>query len=169
MARPDASEYAPYFETYIGKVPDGDILEILRSQAVEFADFLVSIGEERAGHRYEAGKWSVKEVIGHVVDTERIFGTRALAIARGERTPLPSFEQDDYVAQGDFDSRTLDGLLEEFIALRQSHLALFASFADDVWLRRGVAGGNESSVRGLVWIIAGHLIHHEKVLKERYL
>ena len=169
MAKPDSSEYAPYYETYISEAPDGDILDILRGQSAEFADFLASIGEDRAGHRYEAGKWSVKEVVGHVVDTERIFGTRALAIARGERTPLPPYDQDEYVAQADFDSRTLAGLLEEFVALRRSHLVLFASFADEVWLRRGVAGGNRASVRGLAWILAGHVIHHENVIRARYL
>ena len=169
MAKPDSSEYAPYFETYIKKVPDGDILEILRNQLGEFADFLGTVGEDRAGHRYETGKWSVKEVVGHIVDTERILGTRALAIARGERTPLPSYDQDEYVEEANFDERTLADLMEEFDGLRRSHLALFESFADDVWMRRGVAGGNDVSVRGLAWILAGHLMHHETVMRERYL
>jgi hypothetical protein len=169
MAKPDSSEYAPYFELYIEKVADGDILEILREQLGGFAGFLGTVGGEKAGHRYEAGKWSVKEVVGHIVDTERIFGTRALAIARCERTPLPSYDQDEYVEEANFDERTLTGLLEEFNDLRRSHLALFDSFADDIWMRRGVAGGNEVSVRGIAWILAGHLIHHETVIRERYL
>jgi hypothetical protein len=169
MAKPDASEYAPYFELYIKRVPDGDIVDTLRLQSRQFTDFLRSVGEERAGHRYQTGKWSVKEVVGHIVDTERIFGARALAIARGERAPLPSYDQDEYVEQADFDERTLADLMEEFDGLRRSHLVLFASFADDVWVRRGVAGGNEVSVRAIAWILAGHVIHHETVIRERYL
>ena len=169
MAKPESSEYAAYFGRYIGEAPDGDILDLLKEQRGSFAGFLATIGEERAGLRYEPGKWSVKEVVGHVVDTERIFGCRALAIARGEQTPLPSFEQDEYVAQADFDSRTLASLADEFEGLRRSHIELFGSFGDGAWTRRGVASGNEVTVRAIAWILAGHLIHHESVLRERYL
>ena len=169
MAKPDPSEYNPYFERYVGKVSDGDILETLFSQRGTFVDFLDTIGEDRSSLRYSPEKWSIKQVVGHIVDTERIFGARALAIVRGERAPLPSFEQDDYVAEANFDDRALVSLAAEFESLRRSHLALFGSFDDQLWLRRGMAGGNEVSVRAIAWILAGHLIHHEGVLRERYL
>lgn len=169
MTRPLPSEYNPYFETYIGKVPDSPVLETLSVQLREFTALLASIGEGNAGHRYAPGKWSVAQVVGHVVDTERIFGTRALAIARGEKAALPSFEQDKYVEQGNFDARTIGDLSEEFEHLRRSHLVLFRSFDDSTWLRRGTAGGNEVSVRAIAWIVAGHLIHHAQVLREWYL
>jgi hypothetical protein len=169
VAKPDSSEYAAYFEGYIGRVPDDDIMDLLKKQRGTFADFLATVGEERAGLRYEPGKWSIKEVVGHVVDTERIFGSRALAIARGERTPLPSFDQDEYVAQADFDSRALASLADEFEGLRRSHIELFGSLGDGAWAQRGVAGGNEVSVRAIAWILAGHLVHHESVIRERYL
>lgn len=169
MAKPDPSEYNPYFERYIGTVSDGEILEILISQREAFVDFLDTVGEERASLRYAPGKWSINQVVGHIVDTERIFGARALAIVRGERAPLPSFEQDEYVEEANFDDRTLASLTAEFESLRRSHLALFGSFDDELWLRRGMAGGNEVSVRAIAWILAGHLIHHEGVIRDRYL
>jgi uncharacterized damage-inducible protein DinB len=169
MAKPDPSEYNPFFERYIGEVSDGDILEILTSQLESFVDFLDSIGEERASLRYASGKWSIKQVVGHVVDTERIFGARALAIVRGERAPLPPFEQDEYVEEANFDDRTLASLTAEFENLRRSHLVLFRSFDDRLWLRKGMAGGNEVSVRAIAWILAGHLIHHEGVVRDLYL
>jgi hypothetical protein len=168
MAKPDPSEYNPYFERYVGKVSDGDILETLVTQRGAFVEFLESIGEERASLRYSPEKWSIKQVVGHIVDTERIFGARALAIVRGEKAPLPSFEQDDYVEEANFDDRTMVSLMAEFESLRRSHLALFGSFDDGMWLRRGMAGGNEVSVRAIAWILAGHLIHHEGVIHERY-
>jgi hypothetical protein len=169
MAKPDASEYARYFGGYIDAAPDGDILDILSAQRKSFGDFLLAITEERAGYRYDEGKWSVKEVVGHIVDTERIFGARALAIARGERAPLPSYDQDEYVERANFDSRELAGLAREFDGLRRSHVELFGSFEDDAWASRGVAGGNELTVRAIAWILAGHLNHHESVLRARYL
>jgi hypothetical protein len=169
MTRPDTSEYNPYFERYIGKVPDGPIMKLLSTQQDEFVAFLDGVGEEKSAFRYAPEKWSVKQVVGHVIDTERIFGTRALAIARGDRTPLPSFDQDAYVDGGNFDDRTLSDLVAEFENLRRSLLLLFASFDDEIWLRTGNAGGNDVSVRAIPWILAGHLIHHVRVLKERYL
>jgi hypothetical protein len=169
MTRPEPSEYAPFFDRYIGKVPDGDILETLSTQLDEFLDLLAGIGEERAGFRYAQGKWSIKELVGHVVDGERIFGSRALAIARGDETPLPSFDENAYVDRANFDARTLEDLSEEFESLRRSHLALFGSFGGEEWDRRGTAGGNEFTVRAIAWTVAGHLIHHAEVLRERYL
>jgi hypothetical protein len=169
MKRPESSEYADYFDRYIGKVLDGDIRDTLSAQLDEFLGLLTNVGEEQAGFRYAPGKWSIKELVGHVVDTERIFGTRALAVARGDRTPLPSFDQDAYVEGGNFDVRTMASLSEEFANLRRSHLFLLQSFDEEEWSRRGTAGGNEFTVRAIAWTVAGHLIHHAEVLKERYL
>lgn len=168
MTRPEGNDYNPYFETYIEKVPESDIRETLRVQLSDFTEYLKSIDENHAKFRYAPEKWSVAEVIGHVIDCERIFGARALAIARADKTPLPSFDQDAYVANGNFDSRTLADLAEEFSGLRRSHLVLFNSFDESRWELRGTAGGNEVTVRAIAWIIAGHLIHHWSVLKDRY-
>jgi uncharacterized damage-inducible protein DinB len=169
MNRPEKSEYAPYFERYVGKVPDGDIRDFLFSQLTEFGGLIGTIGEERAAYRYAEGKWSVKQVVGHIVDTERIFGYRALAIARGDKTPLPSFDQDAYVEGGGFDARSMTDIAVEFTTLRQSMIRLFGSFDEKAWLQRGSAGDNEATVRAIAWIIVGHLIHHRGVLLERYL
>jgi hypothetical protein len=167
--RPEPTEYAEYFRGYISKVPDGDIIDILSSQHREFMGLLGNIGEKKGEFRYAPGKWSVKEVVGHVVDTERIFGARALCIARGETVPLPSYDQDAYVEKGNFGARTVEDLAAEFDGLRSSHLALMRSFDDDVLNRRGMAANNEFTVRAVVWTIAGHLNHHLEVLRERYL
>lgn len=169
MNRPDNTEYAPYFERYVGRVPDGDIRDFLFGQLTEFGGLIGTIGEDRAAYRYAEGKWSVKQVVGHIIDTERIFGYRALAIARGDKTPLPSFDQDAYVAGAGFDSRTMIDIAVEFTTLRQSSIRLFGSFDKEAWLRRGLAGDNEATVRAIAWIIVGHLIHHRDVLLERYL
>jgi hypothetical protein len=168
VTRPESNQYKPYFETYIGKVPEGDIRETLSAQLDEFTDYIKDIGEDQATFRYSPEKWSVAEVIGHIIDCERIFGARALAIARSDETPLPSFDQDAYVANGNFNSRTLADLAEEFTSLRRSHLVLFGSFDEVGWERRGMAGGNEVTVKAIAWILAGHLIHHWLVLKDRY-
>jgi hypothetical protein len=150
-------------------VPDGDILETMFSQFQEFGGLIGKIGEDRAAFRYADGKWSVREVLGHVTDCERIFGYRALAIAREDTTPLPSFDQDDYAKKGRFDNRTMTDLAVEFTTLRQSTMRLFGSFDERAWDRRGVAGDNEVTVRAIAWILVGHINHHVEVLKDRYL
>lgn len=169
MSRPDRTEYAPYFDRYVSRVPDKDIGTVLFEQLSQFGGLIGRIDEERAGYRYAEGKWSIKQVVGHVVDTERIFDYRALAIARGDGTPLPPFDQDAYVKNGGFDARTMTDIAVEFTSLRQSTIRLFGSFAGDVWERRGIAGDNEATVRAIAWIVAGHLVHHREVLLERYL
>ena len=122
-----------------------------------------------ADHRYQPDKWSVKQVIGHVVDSERIFGYRALAIARGERKPLPGFEQDEYVTQGEFQRRSLPSLADEFDHVRRSNLALFESLSAEQWGRVGEANDVSISVRAIAWVLAGHAKHHVAVIRERYL
>jgi uncharacterized damage-inducible protein DinB len=167
--RPDPSEYDAYFGKYIGLVPDGDIVSILSSQLENTLALLRTVPEEKAGHAYASGKWSIKEVVGHVIDTERIFGYRALRIGRNDKTPLAGFEQDDYVANSNFNARTLGSLMEEFAAVRRANVQLFKHFTDDEWQRRGTANEREISTRALAYNIAGHELHHVAALKSRYL
>lgn len=169
MSRPDRSEYAEYYHTYVSRVPDGDIAETLEAQRKDVVSFLSGLPNGRGGHRYAEGKWTLKEVVGHVNDVERVFGFRALAFARGDSGPLPSMEQDDYVAAGNFGRRSMAGLCEEFDALRRSHLALIEGFDRDTWDRRGTASSVSFTTRALVWILAGHAAHHMDVIRERYL
>ena len=169
MQRPDATEHAEYYSLYIDRVPDGDILEHLRDQRRETLGLLRPIDDERAVYRYAPDKWSIKQVLGHVIDVERAFGFRAMAFARGESAPIPGLEQDEYVAAADFDARPMASLLEEYEALRGSHLALFGSFDEATGRRVGTASGCEFSVRAIPYILAGHERHHLGVLRERYL
>ena len=168
-ARPEANEYAPYYEKYVSLVPDADVVETLRRQSEEVSALLAGIAEERAGHAYAPGKWSIKQVVGHVIDAERIFAYRALVIARGERQPLPGMDQDEYMAGSDFDARTLADLAEEFSHLRRSNVLMLRGLNEAAWSRRGVASDNEVTVRALAYIIAGHAAHHVQVLRTRYL
>lgn len=169
IARPGTDEYAPYYGTYIGKVPDGDLRAMLASQLAETLALIRSIPESRGGHRYAPDKWSIKGVLGHLADSERIFSYRALRIGRGDTTPLPGFEQDDYVPMGNFDARTLRDLADELAAVRQATLHLFAHLDQAAFERRGTASGKPVSVRALAYIIAGHELHHVGILKTRYL
>ncbi len=168
-ARPDASEYAPYYEKYVSLVPAGDVVETLERQVGETLSLLRGLDEERAGSRYEPGKWSVKELVGHLADAERVFAYRALRFARGDRTPLPGFEQDDYVRGGNFDARPLKDLIDEFDSVRRATVTLFRQFDEEGWRRTGTASDNGFSVRALAHIIAGHELHHLNVLKTKYL
>lgn len=167
--RPQPDEYAPFYANYIALVPEGDILETLKAQLHEMKALLGPIGEQRAEFRYAPDKWSIKEVLGHISDSERIFAYRALRIARGDQTHLPGFEQDDYVREGNFSKRKLAELLEEFIAVRCATSALLRSLEEQAWTRRGVANQKEISVRALAYITAGHERHHRRILEERYL
>jgi hypothetical protein len=167
--KPDASEYAPFYETYVSLVPEGDVVEAMRSQLAEVTAMLGGIGEERGGHAYAEGKWSIRQVVGHCIDGERIFSYRALAIARGEQRPLPGMDQDEYMAHSDFDSRTLADLAAEFAHARAANVLMFHGLSEDAWLRRGVASEREVSVRALAHIVVGHVAHHMNVLRARYL
>ncbi len=169
LTRPDETEYAPYYGKYISLVPDGDILNTLREQLEETLGVLGSIPESQADYRYASDKWSIKEVIGHLADSERIFAYRALRIARNDKTPLPGFEQNDYVENADLAHRQLADLAEEFKDIRQASLHLFRSLSEEAWARRGTASEVEVSVRALAYIIAGHELHHLQVLRSRYL
>jgi hypothetical protein len=169
LERPPASEYAPYQAGYVASVPDGDIFEILSRQGAEFPDLIHSIGESRGNHRYAPDKWTIKEMIGHVNDTERVFAYRAMRFARGDETPLPSFEQDEYVPMGNFAARTLGSLADEFAHLRAATLDLYYHLDADALARRGSASGFIVSVRAMAYVIAGHVAHHERILREKYL
>jgi len=167
--RPLASDYAPYYAKYIQQVPDGDFLETLESQPAKMNSLFGSLNEKQGDSRYAPGKWSVKEVFGHINDTERVFSYRLLRIGRGDQTPLPGFEQDDYVKTANSAARTLASLLEEFHAIRRSSASLIRSLDDASWFRRGTASGKEISALALAFIIAGHAIHHQVILEQRYL
>jgi hypothetical protein len=167
--RPDRSEAAPYYFTYIDKVPEGDIRGILQAQAGEALAFFQSIDQARAGHRYAPGKWSIAEVLNHLNDCERVFAFRAFWFARGFTSPLPSFDQQvaiDHAGGGD---RSWADHIDEFRAIRSATVPLFARLPAEAWDRRGTASDNPFSVRALAYIIAGHVVHHVGLLKERYL
>ncbi len=167
--RPDQSEFLPYYGKYIALVPDGDILSTLEAQSRDGKAFLAGIGTAVSTYRYAPGKWSVKEMVGHVIDSERIFAARALIFARGDSARLPGFEQDDYVRTAASDTFPLPELAAELEAVRRSTIFLFRHLTEEAWLRRGVANDVTVSVRALAYIIAGHELHHWEVLRTRYL
>ncbi|MGH2667933.1 MAG: DinB family protein [Gemmatimonadales bacterium] len=169
IARPEATEYAPFYGTYVSKVPEGDLLEALEAQRRETQALLKAIPEAKALHRYAPGKWSVKEVVGHLADTERVFCYRALRFARGDQTPLAGFDEKAYVPAGGFDARPVADLAAELDAVRRATIALLGSLDAAALARRGTADGKEVSVRALAYIIAGHERHHFAILRERYL
>jgi uncharacterized damage-inducible protein DinB len=169
IGKPDITEYLPYYGKYVSLVPDGDILTVLGKQIEETADLLNSIPESRGSFRYASGKWSIKELVGHLIDCERIFAYRAMRFARNDKTPLPGFEQDDYVRNASFDNCPLTDLTSEFKSVRQSTVLLFKHLDPNAWMRRGLANDSEASVRALAHIIAGHELHHREILRTRYL
>lgn len=167
--RPQQGDYALYYENYIALVPSGDFLEILQDQRRELIELLSPLSEQQAEFRYASGKWSIKEVIGHITDAERIFSYRLLRIARGDQTPLASFEQDGYIANGNFSARKLSDLLQEFSVVREATICLIRSLDHEAWPRRGMANQKEVSVLALAFIIAGHERHHRLILEKHYL
>ncbi len=166
---PGPTEYVPYFARYVGLVPDGDLLQAMERQLSETLGLLRGISPAKAEYRYAPEKWSIKQVIGHVSDCERMFCYRALSFARGDTTPLPAFDENEYVRQSNFGDRTLGDLAAEFEAVRSSTLHFFRSLNDDALQRRGVANNNGFTVRAIAYIIAGHERHHVKILREKYL
>ena len=168
-SRPQANEYASYYGKYINLVPEGNILEILSDQIQSVEKLFSRITEEKSKFRYAEGKWSIRELLGHITDTERVFAYRALRFSRNDKTALPGFEQDDFVPNSNHDNVLLKNLVEEFILVRKSNIKLFESFTDEMWLRTGTASENTMSVRAVAFNLAGHLIHHTNVLKEKYL
>lgn len=169
LTRPDPSEYTAYAERYISLVPDGAIGETLARQFDEYLPLYRAIGEDKGAYRYAPGKWSLKQVLGHVIDTERILGFRGLAASRGEKNPIPGFEQDDYVAAVNFDDRKVSDLIDEFAAVRAASVTLFTHMTDEMLMRRAIANGREISARAAGYFIAGHERYHINHMKEHYL
>ena len=167
--KPEPGEFLDYYSRYIDLVPDGDIIETLSSQRRDTAALLRDIPATMSGYRYAAGKWSVNELLGHRLDSERIFGIRALRVARNDSTPLPGFEQDDYVAGANFDAWSLADLAAEFEAVRAGTILFFKHLDESAWLRQGKANNAAVTVRALAYIIAGHELHHRGILRDRYL
>ena len=169
LPRPTAGDAAPYYFTYIDQVPQGDVLAVLENGVAGTRRLLDGLEPEREHHRYAPGKWTIREVLGHVIDTERVFGYRALHFARAKATPLPSMEQEEFAAVAGAGRRPVAELLDELDLLRRSHLALFRSVDAEAWERTGVASGVTFRVRSIPFILAGHEIHHRRGLAERYL
>jgi hypothetical protein len=167
--RPERSESAEYYFNYIDQVPSGDIREILAAQAVDILPLLEGISDEQSLARYAPDKWTIRQVLSHINDTERVFTVRALWFARGLTEPMPSFDQDVAIAGAAADDRTWTSHLEEFKAIRSSTLALFNGLPEDAWSRHGIASGHHVTVRALAFMTAGHASHHARILRERYL
>jgi len=167
--RPLPDEYSAYAETYVSNVPQGaDVMELLEELQTSTYNLFSNMAEEKAAYAYAEGKWTIKQVLGHMIDTERVFAFRALCFSR-EQATLPGFDQDIYVNNTDFNARAIQSLAAEFRATRESSLYLFGSFSEAQLNRAGVANDNLVSVKALVYITAGHELHHLKILKEKYL
>lgn len=169
MTRPEPNDYAPYYGQYVELVPEDDVLGALESQSAETQRLLATIDDARASFRYAPGKWSVKEVIGHITDGERIFGGRMLSISRGDQQSLPGFDEKTYVANAGFDEWKIGDLAEHYALARRANIVLLRNLAPDAWDRRGVANNAPVTVRALAFITVGHERHHLRVLRERYL
>lgn len=168
VERPAADEFFEYYGKYIEKVPGDDALSALSSQTTDTVRVLRPLSDAKALHRYAPGKWSIKEVIGHLSDSERVFAYRAMRFGRGDTTPLVGFDENQYVPAGKFDARPFGDVLDEFASVRAASLALFRGFDAGALLRHGTANDKAISVRALAWILAGHELHHRGLLIERY-
>ena len=169
MQRPEKGEYAEYYEKYIALIPDGGVLQVLTDQCAELGGLFAGMPEERGLHRYAPGKWTMKESISHLIDAERIFAYRLLRISRGDTTPLPGFEQDGYIDNSNANQRTFGDLVDEFVMQRRANLRLIANLSPEASRRIGTASDNPVSARALVYMMAGHVQHHDKIFREQYL
>jgi hypothetical protein len=167
MSRPDSSEYATSYGSYVALVPEEDVVTGMETDLEETLSFLSRVSEQEACRRHPPYTWSVKEVIGHIIDSERVFGYRALRFARDDSTPLPGFDENAYAKAAEFDQRSLRDLAAEFENLRRSHLYFFRSLPDAAWTRHGLANGAAMTVRALAYIILGHQRHHVRILHQR--
>lgn len=166
IARPEAGEYHPMFQRYVDRVQDADVLAALETQVDDVAKAFRGATDEH--HRYAPGKWSVRQVAGHVLDTERMFGYRLLCLARGEKQSLPGFDEDDYAATAGHDGISLSDLVEQFALVRRSHARMARNFDEAAWAREGLANGNRTTVRAVPYLMIGHVRHHLAVLAEKY-
>src|SRR5712692_5651176 len=169
MNRPLESEYAPYYQSYIARVTEAEILPVLRSQLDELDVLLGRVTPDRETYAYAEGKWSIRELAGHLIDAERVFGYRAFCIARGESRNLPAFDEKEYMLSAPYNQIELDDLLSELRLVRLSNLAMLRSLDEQAWMRIGTANDAQVSVRAIAFIMAGHVRHHMGVLRERYL
>lgn len=169
MSRPNETEYASYYQQYVNHVSEAEILPVLRTQMDDLDVLLDRVPAERETYRYAEGKWSIREIVGHLIDGERVFGYRAFCIARGETQNLPGFEQDDYLRTAPYDHIELEDLLSELRLIRLGNIAMFRTLDEESWSCVGTANGNEITARALAFIMAGHIRHHMQVLRERYL
>jgi hypothetical protein len=167
IERPNESEYPPFYQGYVARVPETDILQALREQPNVLKRVADAVGA-RERFRYSPGKWSVRELFGHLVDAERFFGHRAFCISRSDPNPLPGFDENAYVARSDYDSQSVADSVHVFSLLREANVRHLESLAEDAWPLEGVANGAKVTVRALAYIMAGHARHHLAVLKERY-
>ena len=165
ISRPDSSEYADFYTNYIARIPDENVLDVLASQPANYRQLLAGVSDAAAVAAPAPGKWSIKQVLGHLCDAERVMSYRALRFARGDSQELAGFEQDDYVREANSNTRSLEDLLAEFDNLRRSTIALFGSLPPGAEMRRGMANGNPVTVRALAYIVAGHAQHHYEALK----
>ncbi len=166
--RPAPSEYPAFFERYVARVPEADVLSVLETQPGQVRAALAAFGGDRSTHRYAPGKWSVRQVVGHFTDAERVFGYRTMRFARGDATPLPGFEENDYAEKAGHEDRDLDSLLDEFESLRRSHVLMLRGLKGEAWGRVGNANGAPVTVRAWAFIMAGHVRHHLSVIESRY-
>lgn len=166
--RPDPNDYAAFYANYVALVPEDDVLSAIETQSSETQKLISSIDDARGAYRYEEGKWSIKEVFGHVTDAERVFGYRALCISRGDQNSLPGFDENAYMRHANFDSWKIGDLAEMYALNRRANIVFFKNLTEEAWDRRGTANNSPVTVRALAFIIAGHERHHMKVLRERY-
>ncbi len=167
--RPQPSDYAPFFEKYVCLVPDGDIVELLVQAKADVTTLLQFLPPDKWDYRYAEGKWSIRELILHMIDTERIFSYRALRIARNDQTPLSGFEQDEYVPFSNANNRSWESLIQEYVAVREASIQLFKNFTPEMWQHTGTASSRNISVLALAFLTVGHEQHHLNVLKDKYL
>lgn len=169
MKRPETTEYAPYYDTYVSLIANDDVMADLNAQAESLRTAVAGLPEERGSYAYAEGKWTIKELLSHLIDGERIFAYRILRISRGDKTPIEGFEQDDYIATSRANERTFANLLDEFEHERKANLILVSNIDEETAKLTGTASGKPVSVRALTYIMAGHVKHHMTILAERYL
>ena len=169
MNRAETHEFAPYYNTYVSLIEGNEVLPVLDAQSAELRAAVAGMAEEKGTYTYESGKWTIKELLSHIIDGERIFAYRILRISRGDETPIEGFEQDDYIATSNANNRSFDDMLDEFELNRRSNILMVKNIGDEGSKRIGTASGNPISVRAMTYIMAGHVTHHLRILKERYL
>lgn len=167
--RPDKNDYAPFYETYVSLVLETNILPELEHQIAQTRALLSSISEERSKFSYAPAKWSIRGVVGHLCDAERVFAYRALTFSRGDIVQLPGFDENEYALQAEFDYTSLEDLMTEWSALRTANALMFKHLSQQAWARDGIASNNRITVLALAYIMVGHVRHHTKILQERYL